>query len=146
MVQSTPLACRCCNVTGYGCKAEKCSRNNDRPFGVQFNTLEWRKLADSNDENLDVKLMSLKSVWDDIITGFHKWFIKNWLDKKILFKQPFFMSYREKLKIDWRYYSNGLESTHRLLIKKLQDISSSADVRTVSENLTKRLNSRKPLR
>ena len=47
------------------------------------------------------------------------------------------MSSREKLKIDGRYYSNGLELKHRLLKKKLSDISSSTGGRTVSENLTK---------
>ena len=53
-----------------------------------------------------VKLTSLQPVWDKIILGFHQWLIKNKLD---IFKQSLIMSFREKLKIDGRYYSNGLE-------------------------------------
>ena len=103
-------------------------------YGAQIDTLECRGLADADDEDLHVKLMSLQTVWDDIIPGFHQWFVKNRLD---IFKRSLIMSSGEKLKIDGKCYSNGLELKHRLLKKKLSDISSSAAVRTASENLRK---------
>ena len=76
-------------------------------YGAQINTLECRGYTNADDEeDIYVKLTSLQPVWDKIILGFHQWLIKNKLD---IFKQSLIMSFREKLKIDGRYYSNGLE-------------------------------------
>ena len=84
-------------------------------YGAQIDTLECRGLADADDEDLHVKLMSLQTVWDDIIPGFHQWFVKNRLD---IFKRSLIMSSGEKLKIDGKCYSTGLELKHRLLKKE----------------------------
>ena len=79
-------------------------------YRAQINTSECRGLADADDEeDLGVKLTSLQTVWDDIILGFHQWFIKNRLDT---FEQSLIMSSREILKINGRYYSNGFELEH----------------------------------
>ena len=93
---------------------EKYRKNNDRHLQFLAN-LEWRghcKHDADNEEDPDVKLMSLQTVWDDIIPGFHQWFIKNRFD---IFRQSLFISSRKKLKTDGSYYSNDLELNHRLL-------------------------------
>ena len=96
-------------------------------YGAQIITLECRGLADADDdEDLDVKLMTRQTVLDDIISGFRQWFIKSSLD---IFKQSLIMSSREKLKIDGRCFSNDLELKHRLLKKKLSDISWKYNIR-----------------
>ena len=66
----------------------------------------------------DVKLDSLKTVWGPLVQGFHSWFLKK---RETIFKNNLVQTSRARLKIAGRYYSNGLESHHRLIKKELTE-------------------------
>ena len=104
-------------------------------YGFQTGSVMSEGLADAVDEeDLMAKLETLKDVWEDLIPGFHEWFLCRRVDK---FKNCLTISARESLGISGRFYSNSLELKHRLLKKKLNDLSSSRDVTSASINLTK---------
>ena len=107
-------------------------------YGTQINTLEYRGLADAEDaHDLSVKLETIRDIWEDLVPGYHSWFIK----KRVpTFEQCLVMSARESLKISGRFYSNGLELKHHLLKKKLSDLNSDTDIKSVTETLTKWVN------
>ena len=107
-------------------------------YGTQFQTLQYHGLADADDaQDLRVKLDAIHDTWEDLVPDFHSWFIK----KRVpLFEQCLIVSVREALNISGRFYSNGLELKHRLLKKKLSDLGSDSDIKSVSENLTKWVN------
>ena len=87
--------------------------------GAQHSSVQELGLADAVDEeDLDVKLMSLKNVWDELLPNFHSWFVKNRSEK---FKANLVLSARSHLNIKGRFYTNGLESAHRLQKKFLSD-------------------------
>ncbi|XP_065060451.1 uncharacterized protein LOC135687737 [Rhopilema esculentum] len=88
-------------------------------YGSQHGCVEELGLADaSDDEDFGVKLTSLKSVWDELLPNFHLWFVKNRSEK---FKGNLLMSARSRLNIKGRFYTNGLESGHRLQKKFMSD-------------------------
>ena len=104
-------------------------------YGYQAGTVMQDGLADAIDAtDLQIKLDSLRSIWEELIPGFHDWFKKNRVAK---FESCLVQSSRESLGISGRFYSNNLELTHRLLKKKLNDLVTPSDVTSTSEALTK---------
>ena len=75
-------------------------------YGAQHSSVQELGLADAVDEeDLDVKLMSLKNVWDELLPNVHSWFVKNRSEK---FKANLVLSARSHLNIKGRFYTNGL--------------------------------------
>ena len=67
-------------------------------------------LVDSSDiDHFQIKLESLKSVWDNLCPGFHKWFSK----KRAFFsEQSLIESARTGTEVQGAYYNNSIESQH----------------------------------
>ena len=104
-------------------------------YGCQVSTIVQDGLADALDpEDLTVKLESLKDVWEDLVSGFYEWFHKR---RFTMFTTCLVQSARESLGISGRFYSNSLELKHRLLKKKLSDLSIPSDVTATSQALTR---------
>ena len=67
-------------------------------------------LVDSTDiDDFRIKLESLKSVWDNLCPGFHKWFSKN---RASFFEQSVIESARTGTEVQGVYYNNSIESQH----------------------------------
>ena len=63
-------------------------------------------LADADDEDdFNVKLSSVKDIWEDIAPGYWDWFVKN---HKVLFIDCLVLSARDGLGREGRFYNNGL--------------------------------------
>ena len=76
-------------------------------------------LADADDEgDFNVKLSSVKDIWEDIAPGFWDWFVKNHKD---LFIYCLVLSARDGLGIEGRLYNNSLELKDKLQKKALRD-------------------------
>jgi len=102
-------------------------------YGSQSDVLLQSGLADAEDEHdFDVKLDSLKSVWDKAAPGFQEWFPKNRAQQ---FKESLIMSARKRLDIEGRFYTNGLELKHKLQKKRLREGKIPNKVACVSEEL-----------
>ena len=70
-------------------------------YGTQNDVLLQSGLADALDEDdFDVKLESLKTVWEQRAPGFHEWFRKNRSEK---FKTSLVLSSRQSLGIEGRF-------------------------------------------
>ena len=104
-------------------------------YGSQNDVLLQSGLADAEDEeDFDVKLESLRSVWEHKAPGFHEWFIKN---RSHQFKESLVMSSRKRLGIEGRFYTNGLELKHKLQKKRLREADIAKEVLAVTEQLQK---------
>ena len=67
-------------------------------------------LVDSTDINDSrIKLESLKSAWDNLCPGFHKWFPTN---RASFFEQSVAESARTGTEVQRAYYNNSIESQH----------------------------------
>ena len=68
-----------------------------------------------NIEDFNVKLKSLKSVWEPLVPGFHRWFTER--------RAELFMStiiwMKDRVGISKPFYNNRLEDMHKLQKKKL---------------------------
>ena len=89
---------------------------------------------DLDEEDFDVKLESLKTVWQQGAPGFHEWFKKNQTEK---FKASLILSSRQSLGIEGRFYTNGLELKHKLQKKMLREAQVPREVSCVTEELQK---------
>ncbi len=103
-------------------------------YGTQHGFVEELGLADALDpDDFDVKLASLKVVWDGLLPNFHAWFVAR---RSKVFKTNLVISARTELNIKGRFYTNGLESGHRLQKKFLSDEgNSTSDVIKVNKFL-----------
>ena len=70
-----------------------------------MNELGLVDLTDINDSR--IKLESLKSAWDNLCPGFHKWFPKNWAS---FFEQSVDESAPTGTEVQGVYYNNSIES------------------------------------
>ena len=67
-------------------------------------------LADSTDvNNFRIKLESLKGVWDNLCSGFHKWFSKK---RASFFEQSVIESARTVTNVQGLYYNHSIEFQH----------------------------------
>ena len=79
-------------------------------YGRNYGGVKELGLADSTDiDDSRIKLESLKSVWDNLCPGFHKWFPKN---RAFFFEQSVIESARTGTKVQGVYYNNSIESQH----------------------------------
>lgn len=116
-----------------GCNQRSKQRIMADIYGSQSDVLLQSGLADAEDEDdFDVKLDSLKSVWEKAAPGFHEWFRKNRAQQ---FKESLIMSARKRLGIEGRFYTNGLELKHKLQKKRLREGEIPNEVACVSEEL-----------
>jgi hypothetical protein len=116
-----------------GCNQRTQTRVMADIYGAQGDVLLQNGLADAEDENdFDVKLASLKPVWDEIAPGFHQWF-KNHRSK--MFKDCLVLSARENLGINGRFYTNGLELKHKLQKKNMREEDVPKEVAAVTLQL-----------
>ena len=60
-------------------------------------------------DDFRIKLESLKSVWDNLCPGFHKWFSKN---RASFFEQSVIESARTCTEVQGVYCNNSIESQH----------------------------------
>ena len=76
-------------------------------YGSKNEVLLEKGLADAEDEDdFQVKLESLKPIWDESAPGFSTWFEKR---RTSVFKECLVQSARRELGINGRFTSNGLE-------------------------------------
>lgn len=102
-------------------------------YGTQDENLLQNGLADAEDPNdFDVKLESLKPLWEELVPGFHHWFRSN---RSKLFKECLFLSARDDLKIEGRFYTSGLELKHKLQKKRMAEESVPKEVSAVTMQL-----------
>ena len=67
-------------------------------------------LAGSTDINdFRIKLESLKGAWDNLCSGFHKWFSKK---QASFFEQSVIESARTVTEVQGLYYNNSIEFQH----------------------------------
>lgn len=106
-------------------------------YGSHVGLVEEFGLADADDEeDFDVKYLSLKPIWDSLAPGFHDWFLKH---REEIFKKNLVQTARVKHNVTGRYYSNGLESHHRLIKKELSENGNPKSVEKVNEILYNRI-------
>ena len=105
-------------------------------YGNQTGILVEMGLADASDpDDFKVKLESLQTIWDSLVPGFFKWFKSN---RSEVFQSNLVLSSREQLNISGRYFSNNVESAHRLQKKFLKEEGVlKSDLSAVSLNLEK---------
>ena len=93
------------------------SRNNIKEimtdiYGCQVNEYLESGLADSIDEpDFDIRLESLKVVWEDKVEGFHAWFLNK---RAPLFVEQVIGSALDRLQISERFSTNRLENFHKI--------------------------------
>ncbi|XP_066934513.1 uncharacterized protein [Clytia hemisphaerica] len=88
-------------------------------YGTQKGIIAENGLADSADrDDFNAKLISLEAGWEDLIPGFFRWFK---LRRTIVFTKNLVKSARSHLNIKGRFYSNNVESEHRLQKKFLAE-------------------------
>lgn len=103
-------------------------------YGTNVGLVEQLGLADAEDtDDFDAKVTSIESVWENLVPGFHSWFLKH---RSLKFKQNLVLDARSCLNISGRFYSNGLESAHRLQKKFLADELTSSNITSVNESLS----------
>ena len=102
-------------------------------YGSQNSILLESGLADSYDEeDFNVKLESLASIWNELVPGFHDWFKRK---RKQMFCESIILSARKALGIEGRFYTNGLELKHKLQKKKLAEEDVVKEVSAVTATL-----------
>ena len=102
--------------------------------GAQVGIVEEFGLAEADDEaDFDIKFESLKVIWDSLIPFL---FSKN---RESIFKNNLIQTSHTRLNISGRYYSNGLESHHRLIKKELSESGSPRTLEEVNQVLYKRI-------
>jgi len=106
-------------------------------YGERIGTSYEYGIVESLDEDdLCIKLDSLKDKWNALIPGFHTWFIEN---RKEMFIGSVIDSARKDIKIDGLFYQNDVESLHH--VEKCIQGYKKEDVLQVIRNL-KRLSDR----
>ena len=79
-------------------------------YGRNYGGVKELGLVDSTDiDDFRIKLESLKSVWDNLCPGFHKWFSKN---RASFFEQSVIESAWTGTEVQGVYYNNSIESQH----------------------------------
>ena len=98
-------------------------------YGSKQNRLLQFGLADAdNTEDFNVKLESLKYVWEPLVPGFHKWFKER---RAELFKSTIISSAKDRIGISEPFYNNRLEVMHKLQKKKLFEEATTKEVTDV---------------
>eukprot|EP00794_Sanderia_malayensis_P004341 gene4341-4918_t len=119
-------------LRALGCNQRVISRIMSDIYGTQNEVLLENGLADADDEeDFEVKMESLKPIWEDSAPGFSTWFEKR---RSSIFKECLIQSARRELGINGRFTSNGLELKHKLQKKHLSD-EVPKEVASVSESL-----------
>ncbi len=120
-------------LRALGCNQRVISRIMSDIYGTQNEVLLENGLADAEDEeDFEVKLDSLKTIWEESAPGFSTWFQKR---RSSVFKECLIQSARRELGINGRFTSNGLELKHKLQKKKLSDNEVPKEVAAVSQSL-----------
>ena len=99
-----------------GLKDEQKTRNKrsilNNLYGTCIGALDEPGLAEAeNEDDLEMKLNSLKPSWEKLCPGFFKWFISN---RKKLFSESVIKSARVGTELNGLYYQNDVESLHAI--------------------------------
>ena len=98
-------------------------------YGSKQNRLLQFGLADAdNTEDFNVKLESLKYVWELLVPGFHRWFTER---RAELFKSTIIWSAKDIIGTSEPFYNNRLEVMHKLQKKKLFEEATTKEVTDV---------------
>ena len=87
-------------------------------------------LIDVSDFN--IKLKRLKSVWDSIVPGFHSWFVRKGAP---IFQNQVVGEALDRLQLDTRFTTNGLEAMHKIQKKNTAEANSGLEVTSVLKTL-----------
>ena len=91
-------------------------------YGSQKNGFVQFGLADAIDvSDFNVKLESLKSVWDSIVPGFRSWFVRK---RTPIFKNQVVGEALDLLQLDTRFTTNRLEVMHKIQKKNTAEANS----------------------
>ena len=98
-------------------------------YGSKQNRFLQFGLADAdNPEDFNVKLESLKSVWEPLMLGFHRWFTGRQSEH---FKSTMLWSAKDRIGVSEPFYNNRLEVMHKLQKKKLFEEATTKEVTDV---------------
>ena len=98
-------------------------------YGSQKNGFVQFGLADTIDvSDFNVKLESLKPVWDSIVPGFRSWFVRK---RTPIFKNQVVGEALDLLQLDTRFTTNHLEVMHKIQKKNTAEANSGLEVTSV---------------
>ena len=102
-------------------------------YGSQKNGLLQFGLADVIDvSDFNLKLKSLKSVWDSIVPRFRSWFIRK---RAPIFQNQVVGEALVRLQLDTRFTTNHLEVKHKIQKKNTAEANSGLEVTSVLKSL-----------
>ena len=102
-------------------------------YGSQVKSILQFGLADAIDQtDFDVKLESLKPVWDELVLGFHQWFVNHRANS---FKTQVIGKALDWLKLCKRFTNNRLEVMHRIQNKNVSDENLAAEATQILNSL-----------
>ena len=102
-------------------------------YGSQKNGFLQFSLANAIDvSDFNVKLESLKSVWDSIVPGFHSWFVRK---RAPIFQNQVVSEALDCLQLNARFTSNRLEVMHKIQKKNNAEANSGFEVTSVLKTL-----------
>ena len=82
--------------------------------------------------DFSVKLESLKSVWDSIVSGFHSWFVRK---RAPIFQNQFVGEALDRLQLDTLFTTNRVEVMHKIQKNHTAEINSGLEVTSVLKTL-----------
>ena len=90
-------------------------------------------LADAIDvSDVNVKVESLKSVWDSVVTGFSSWFVRK---RAPIFQNQVVGGALDRLQLDTRFTTKCWEVTHKIQKKNTAEANSGLEVTSVLKTL-----------
>ena len=102
-------------------------------YGSQKNGFFQFSLGNAIDvSDFNVKLESLKSVWDSIVPGFHSWFVRK---RAPIFQNQVVSEALDCLQLDARFTSNRSEVMHKIQNKNNAEANSGFEVTSVLKTL-----------
>ena len=104
-------------------------------YGNQKNGFLQFGLTDPIDVfDFNVKLESLKSLWDSLVPGFHSWFVRK---RAPIFQNQNVGEALDRLQLDTRFTNNHLEVMHKIQKKNATEANSVLEVTSVLKTLHK---------
>ena len=103
-----------------------------KPFLVFLQHVSERGSKKLDVSDFSVKLESLKSVWDSIVSGFHSWFVRK---RAPIFQNQFAGEALDRLQLDTLFTTNRLEVMHKIQKNHTAETNSGLEVTSVLKTL-----------
>ena len=103
-----------------------------KPFLVFLQHVSERGSKKLDVSDLSVKLESLKSVWDSIVSGFHSWFVRK---RAPIFQNQFVEEALDRLQLDTLFTTNRVEVMHKIQKNHTAETNSGLEVTSVLKTL-----------